>query len=74
MYHNALAVTAAFGLRISAPSGWSAFTLARYALAAAGLLFLVYVAVLVGLTAASACVGRRSADRRTGSPDIGDMT
>ncbi len=55
MYQYAIVETATRG-------GWTAFTFARYALAAAGLLFLLYVAVLVGLAAASAVVRRRSVE------------
>jgi ABC-type nitrate/sulfonate/bicarbonate transport system substrate-binding protein len=72
MYQYAIVETATFGFRISAPGGWTAFTFARYALAAAGLLFLLYVAVLVGLTAASAVVRRRSVDHRPGAPEVWD--
>ena len=72
MHQYPIVETAAFGFHISAPAGWTPFTLARYALAAAGLLFLLYVAVLVGLTAVSSVVGRRSAARRAGAPDVSD--
>ena len=70
MYHNAIVEAATVGFRLSASGGGTAFTFARYALAAAGLLFLLYVAVLVGLTAASAIVRRRSVDRRPGAPEV----
>ena len=70
MYHNAIVEAATFGFRLPASGGWTAFTVARYALAAAGLLFLLYVAVLVGLTAASAVVRRRSVGRRPGAPGV----
>ena len=72
MYQDAVVETVALGFPIPAPGGWTAFTVARYALAAAGLLFLLYVVVLVGLTAASAIFGRRSGDRRPGVPEVRD--
>ena len=69
MYQYAMVEAATFEFRIHVPGGWTAFTFARYALAAAGLLFLLYVAVLVGLTAASAVVKRRSADHGPDAPE-----
>lgn len=72
MYQYAIVETATFGFRISPPGGWTAFTFARYALAAAGLLFLLYIVALVCLTAASAVVRRRPAGGRPTAPEVSD--